>query len=177
MPVEQTVDDYDHTPASNSLFLTLKDGQSAKVRIASAPFIYRDGFKQPDGTVKYSDRYAWYVYNHTAKMAQVLKQSATFFSNLKVLAKDPEWGNPQSYDITITRSGTGTESKYPIQGSPKSVEIPENGKLQLGDFTIEDFKESQIMTLADFHANDDRWPDPAAAPSGDTIVKDENPLE
>ena len=42
-----------------------------------------------------------------------------------LLALNPEWGDPTSYDLSITRSGFGKETTYTVQPNNKSPITPE----------------------------------------------------
>lgn len=44
----------------------------------------------------------------------------TIMNQMKELEKSEEWGDPISYDITITRSGEGKETQYTIMPHPKA---------------------------------------------------------
>lgn len=105
-------------PTQSGGFLKIDDGQTVVIRIASEPVIFNSEFKG-----KTSTRYAWAVYNHDEGIAQVFSQSGTFFKNLAVFANDDEYGDPTTYNIKVTRTGTGTDSSYTIVASPKKAPL------------------------------------------------------
>lgn len=167
-----------HKPATGSSnFFVLEDGKTARIRIQSAPYIYRDEFKQPDGTVKASNRYAWLIFNHDEGKAQILKQSGTFFSTLAAIAKDPDYGLPTEYDLKVTRSGTGTETRYQIVPAPKTIELTTDmlGAVA-GLDVVTDSKEPSITLLEEYMKNGSKFNH-----TGDVILKDlpadSNPLD
>jgi len=51
------------------------------------------------------------------KILELTQQS--IIKAIKAYAQNPDWGNPFSYDITITKSGEGLKTKYNTQASPK----------------------------------------------------------
>ncbi len=108
----------DHKPAGNSdgLFLRLKDGESVKVRIASNPAYYEQTFDE-----KTTGRYAWTVWNHNEKKAQVFSGGVSIFNQLADLVE--EWGEPTDWDCTIKRTGEMLETRYSVNPSPKSIDL------------------------------------------------------
>jgi hypothetical protein len=107
-----------HVPESGGgLYLRLKDGETAKVRIASEPAIY-ESVSERDGKETKSTRYAWLVFNQEKRIPQVMQQSATFFKTVASLAQDDEWGDPTDYDIKITRHGANfNDTTYTVTPS------------------------------------------------------------
>lgn len=51
------------------------------------------------------------------KILEMTQQSV--IKAIKALAANPDWGNPFSYDITISKTGEGLKTKYTVQPSPK----------------------------------------------------------
>lgn len=117
----------DHVPpAPDSDYFKIEDGESARVRMASDPYIYTDYFAQ---TGKISTRYAVKVWtyktivNKTSKLTdidrpQLLQLSATSFKKIQAIVQDEDWGDPTKYDIKITREGTKTDTVYHFIASP-----------------------------------------------------------
>lgn len=63
--------------------------------------------------------WAFIVYNHTVNQIQIMQiTQATIRSSLEALSKDQDWGSPYFYDIKITRTGEGVDSKYTVNPSP-----------------------------------------------------------
>lgn len=173
---------YDYDPPKGSgQFFALEDGKSARVRFQTEPYAYQDNFKQPDGTSKISTRYAWLIYNHDEKKAQVLKQSGTFFSSLAALAKDADYGDPTGYDVKITRAGTGTETKYTITPAKTSIDLTPDMQAEVADLNIaEASKESVIMPLREYVKAGNKFPEGVQSAAGDTVLTDlpaGNPLD
>jgi hypothetical protein len=92
-------------PTQSGGFLKIEDGKTVILRIASEPVIFQSEYK---GNL--TTRYAWVVYNMAEDAAQIFSQSARFFSNLAVYAKDDEYGDPTTYNIKVTRNGTDTNT-------------------------------------------------------------------
>ena len=103
----------EHQPGGgNDLYLKLKDGDKVKLRIASEPVItiYKKGDKP---------RYAWVVWNRDINKAQVYPSGVSVYSQIADL--EEEWGSPDSFDITIKRTGAGMQdteySVVPVKNS------------------------------------------------------------
>lgn len=114
----------DHKPAggSDGLFLDLKDGEKAKIRVASEPAISSNEYKDPDsGEITLSTKYSWVVWNRDEKKAQIFSRGASIFRQLASLVDD--WGEPTNYDCTIKRTGSRLATRWTITPSPKSVDL------------------------------------------------------
>lgn len=46
-------------------------------------------------------------------------------AGIKALVESEDWGNPQDYDITVTKNGSGRETKYAVMPGSKK-KMPEN---------------------------------------------------
>lgn len=55
--------------------------------------------------------------DESVKILEMTQQSV--IKAIKALAANPDWGNPFSYDITISKTGEGMKTKYTVQPSPK----------------------------------------------------------
>jgi len=53
----------------------------------------------------------------TVKIAVITQQSV--IKPIKALADNPKWGNPFTYDITVSKTGEGMKTKYAVSPSPK----------------------------------------------------------
>lgn len=89
----------DHKPnTGGGDFLKLRDGDSAKLRIASEPAIsvYKSGDRP---------RYSWVVFNRDENKAQIYSAGVSVFKQVAALVED--WGEPTEFDVRIARSGSG----------------------------------------------------------------------
>jgi hypothetical protein len=105
-----------HKPGGDDgLYLKLKDGDRVKMRIASEPAItvYKEGDRP---------RYAWTIWNQDKKKAQVYNAGVSIYTQIADLTE--EWGNPEDFDITIKRTGSGLQdTEYSVIPVPKSVPL------------------------------------------------------
>ena len=71
-----------------------------------------------DGRI--SHFWAFVVFNYEAKRIQILEiAQKTIQTPMQALIKNPKWGNPKNYDITITRTGTGLlDTEYSVMPNP-----------------------------------------------------------
>ena len=113
--------------SSDGLFLKLQPDTKVRVRILGLPAVFDSRFEdKKTGEVKVSTKYAWPVYNHDEEKTQVFQGGAQVYNGLLALIEDDDWGDPVGYDVTIGRTGSGTDTKYSVVGSPKSKDVPED---------------------------------------------------
>lgn len=53
------------------------------------------------------------------KIMELTQQSV--IKAIKALSSNPDWGNPFTYDLNITKTGEGMKTKYAVTPSPKKV--------------------------------------------------------
>lgn len=91
-------------------FLKLNDGDTVKVRIMSDPVYFDNDFK---GDL--TPRIAWVIWNHDENKAQIWATNGATYNSIKDLVSDDEYGDPQKYDIKITRTGTMQQTRYSVR--------------------------------------------------------------
>jgi hypothetical protein len=122
---------YEHEPADNSVYLKIEPNSSARLRLASAPILFVDTFD--DGTK--ADRWGWIVILKTVvdgkpvRTVKAFKAGVMIYKAIRALATNEEWGDPSGYDVTITRTGSGKETKYTVVPSPAKSMTDEEKKL------------------------------------------------
>lgn len=87
------------------------------------------------------------VWNYQAKRVQILEITQKGIQKtLRALARDEDWGSPvQTYDIVVTKTGEGFETKYEVLPKPAKPLDPE---------IITQF-ESMNITLEALYSGDD----------------------
>lgn len=74
---------------------------------------------------KINDFMAFYVYNHNDSKIQIASFTQAGIKKAIVeYASDEDWGHPQSYDLTVSKSGEGLTTKYAIKPSPAKALSP-----------------------------------------------------
>jgi hypothetical protein len=69
---------------------------------------------------------AMVVYNWTDGKFQIFEStSKQVNAGIKALVDNEDWGNPMEYDITVTKTGAGRETKYSVMPGSKKA-MPEN---------------------------------------------------
>lgn len=136
----------EHVPVTGSgKYLKLDDGGSAKIRIASEPYIFNNVFEnKKTGETSITTRYAWLVFNKTEEKAQVLQLPATAYKAIAALATNEEWGDPTGYDITLKREGSGTDTKWHVQPSPNKDPLTEEQKTKVGELDMKEAVENAV---------------------------------
>lgn len=65
--------------------------------------------------------WAFPVWNYQTNSIQILELTQkTIMSAIKFLVDNPIWGNPQKYDITVTKTGEGLDTEYSVMPNPHS---------------------------------------------------------
>jgi hypothetical protein len=70
----------------------------------------------PDGVKQFM---AVKVYNYNAKTIQVWQVTQkTILKALKMYTENEDYGDPRGYDVSITRTGEGKQTRYEVVASP-----------------------------------------------------------
>lgn len=65
--------------------------------------------------------WAFVVRNHNLKRVQIMEiTQQSIKKEIIKYAKDSDWWDPKTYDITIYKTGKGKETRYSLTASPKS---------------------------------------------------------
>lgn len=92
---------------------------------------------EKDGSVKITHFWAFVVYNYEAKKIQILELTQKgIMKYIQGLVKNPKWGDPKKYDITVNRSGSGLDTEYTCTANPHS-EIDKEITKQYEDMKID----------------------------------------
>ena len=130
----------DYKVPSNSNYMRLKDGENTfrilssaiigyeywndknkPVRSKERPTEIPDDIKiEKDGSYNLKHFWAFIVWNYEEKRVQILEITQSSIQNaIKAgLVGNSRWGDPEKYDITVTRTGTGFDTEYMTQGNP-----------------------------------------------------------
>ena len=74
---------------------------------------------EKDGGHRINHFWAFVVWNYEAKRIQILELTQKgIMKTIQGLIKNPKWGNPKKYDITVTRSGSGFDTEYNTVPNP-----------------------------------------------------------
>ncbi len=126
-------------PTTSANYFKLREGQN-KIRILGSPllgWVYwedtpdgRRPVRSPfDQKPKAPDlKHCWLlkVWDYQTNSVAVFEATqACIQEGLRDLARNPAWGPPRDYDVTITRKGTGLETKYSLLPAPKA-DLPED---------------------------------------------------
>ena len=93
------------------------------------PVRVREGEKIMMGDLEKDDKgklvmpkhfWAFVVFNRGSEKIQILEiTQSTIRRQINALYNNKKWGDPQEYDITITREGEGFETEYTVMPNPK----------------------------------------------------------
>lgn len=149
-------------------YLSLKtDGDQVTVRIASTPkhgvqhWIEVDGKRSPmacsndvdclfcgdkipkEKKVDKSPVFAWVVIDRKDGKVKIFNASSvTIYRRIKALALDEEWGDPQTYDIRIERTGKKGPDFYRVVPLPRTLDKPitdeEKAAIKEADYNLDE---------------------------------------
>jgi hypothetical protein len=76
-------------------------------------------------TTKIKHFWAFIVWNYEAEAVQILEVTqSTIQGAIKAMVDNKKWGNPEGFDITITRTGEGFDTEYSVMPNPHSPVEP-----------------------------------------------------
>lgn len=145
--------DYE-VPKSNSKYINKFDQGENKFRILSKAIIgtlvWRDNkphrFKadeavtiQPNDPVKNPPKHFWamVVWSYSRKDIVILETTKlTIQEPIRALNAAGTWGSPMNYDIIVTKTGEGLDTKYAVMPSPKE-EVTEEIKQALAENPVD----------------------------------------
>lgn len=101
------------------VYWTVTDGKRAPVRLREQPDVAPDDIA-PDSKVKHF--WAFPVWNYETESIQILEiVQSTIQDAIRTYVDDPDWGDPEGYDLKVARSGKDLETKYQVTTAPASV--------------------------------------------------------
>lgn len=129
-------------PATGGGYLKFKTG-ATKFRVLSSPIMGFEAWtneskphrwrSKPEAAelVSYKKQqckhfWALIVWSYEDNELMVLQLTQVSIINaITTLAKDPAWGSPFNYDLTVNKVGTDLETKYTLMPNPPSLPSPE----------------------------------------------------
>jgi len=139
--------DYE-VPKSDGQYMNFKNPGKYKFRILQKPIFGYEGWKvvegknkpyrftmsdKPTDTSSFKDGklnhfWAMPVFNFNSGHVEVLSiPQKSIQEAIEAYARDADWGSPLGYNLTVTREGSGMDTKYTTLNSPHS-ELPDEGK-------------------------------------------------
>lgn len=111
------------------VYLKFEAGKPVVVRVLTTdPVLYNTSFEdKKTGETVVSTKFAWIVYNFTAKSAQVMQTTPNLAKKLQELHNDPDFGsNLKAIDLKITPPAPGEIKAYDVQVLPKAQELTQD---------------------------------------------------
>lgn len=95
------------------------DGEKVK------PVRQREAFEWIPSDSKNDERpkefWAFVVWNHNLKKVQIMELTQrTMMKAIVELTKSQDWADPKTYDMSICKTGKGTDTRYTLTPLPKS---------------------------------------------------------
>lgn len=119
----------------NEIWVIEDDGKKRPVRVPMGteflPEDLKKAEKDKEGNVVKKHFWAVVVWNYKEQSVQVLEiTQKSIIKSLLSFAENPKWGNPNGYDISVTKNGSGMETEYLTDHDPKE-ELPVDIKKKL----------------------------------------------
>lgn len=97
-----------------------KEGKPSPVRVKEYPVALPGNLKK-DSKIKFF--WAFIVWNFDTKAVEILELTqSSIIAAIQALVNSEEWGSPEGYTITVTRTGEKLDTEYSITPSiPKPV--------------------------------------------------------
>lgn len=128
-------DNYEKPQPSGGNYFKLQDGTN-KFRIMSAPILGYEYWTEENKPVRLKEMpeespedmksegklkhfWAFVVWNYKEKKVQILELTQVSIQGpITDLVTSEDWGDPQGYDLTITKKGQKLDTEYTVQPSP-----------------------------------------------------------
>lgn len=128
--------DYSEPTSGGGRYTKIEEGKKAKLRILASPIQgwlrwtvepkpirWRKDEKEPqrhdwkdDAAKLFWAMPVWNYITDQVELWEVTQKSIR--QELVALANNEDWGDPHEYDITVSRTGSGLETKYQVHPSP-----------------------------------------------------------
>ncbi len=121
-------------PSSGGNYLKLREGAN-KIRILSSPVLgwvrwidtpdgrrpARSPFDQKPSAAELKHCWLLTIWDYQTSSVAVAEFTQTCIQEgLRDLARNPAWGSPTGFDVSITRKGIGLDTKYSLLPAPKA---------------------------------------------------------
>lgn len=123
------------TPSAGGGYMKFQKGEN-KFRILSSAIVGMEAWTEEDGKKKslrfkigesvpqefkseLKHFWAFVVWNYESESLQILEiTQKSIQAGIKSLVDDSDWGNPNKYDLNITKEGEGMETRYSVMPRP-----------------------------------------------------------
>lgn len=121
-----------------------------------------------DGTKKILHFWSFVVWSYEENNIKIMEiKQKSIMNAIKDLVDNKNWGNPTDFDITITKSGEGFDTKYTVMPNPKT---------ELQKEIKDEYKENPVNLEALF-SNGDPFDIEEQPPTQEQIEEDEEILK
>jgi len=124
MPEKDALSSFDFSGVIKSgIYLKFEPGKPIVVRVLTTdPVVFNTSFEdKKTGETIVATKFAWVVYNFTAKAAQVMQTTPNLAKKLQELHTDVDFGaDLKSIDLKITPPAPGVIAAYDVQVLPKT---------------------------------------------------------
>lgn len=134
-------DSYDVPEGEGGQYFKPQEGKN-RIRLVTKPFelkyweegadksyethILAEGEDAPEGK-DVKTKYSYLILNRDDEnKVQIYEAPITVFRQIMDYATDKEYGDPQMYDLTISKSGSGLQTKYSVIASPKKEDLTDD---------------------------------------------------
>lgn len=76
---------------------------------------------EDDGTFRILHFWAFVVWDYKSEEVKIMEiKQKTIMNPIKEYVDNKDWGDPKTYDITISKKGDGFDTRYTVMPSPKT---------------------------------------------------------
>lgn len=129
---------FDKPVLGNEFWTTTADGKKSPVRRKlGVPILDSEKERNDKGEIIEPKHFwAMKVWNYKEQSVQILEiTQKTIIKSLISYIENPKWGNPNGYDISVTKKGNGKETEYFTDHDPKE-EVPDEIKDQVNSVSV-----------------------------------------
>lgn len=140
--------------ASGGLFVKIDPDTEARIRFVGEPYCFMKAFKDGDPPKpRWASRCVYVNKKDKTFEAKVIEFGPQVKMQIANLFNNEEWGDLSKYDVTISREGSGMDTKYTVIPNPKgpanAEAVAEAEKIELVKLVDKDGAESAYDPFAD----------------------------
>lgn len=103
----------EEAPSGGGSYLTIQPGETVQMRFFGEPIKFEETY-QGQTSIRFATLVLFRNKQKKISEAKGYKFGWTIQKALKALRDDEDWGDPTGFDISVTRTGAGLDTKYAV---------------------------------------------------------------